>query len=117
LSGHGRQEDGRGARAYLSEVENLNAVVLGFAADDEVVLVPAHLPPDGGLRVLRETPEVDELAGLADLGEGGAVGLRDGNEFPAVLARPTPGGGALSSRAAEVGVAQEVVEVDLAPED
>ena len=109
--------EGNGARRVdveqLAPVEDLDTVVAGLAADDDVVLVAADLAPDGGGRVLGQAAEVDERALRGDLGEGGAVGLGDDDELTAFRRCPAPGGGALAGGRAEVGVADEVVEVDL----
>jgi hypothetical protein len=45
----------------------LNAVVDGLAADDKVVAVDLDLSPNDRSRLLRETANVGQLAGLLDL--------------------------------------------------
>ena len=104
-----------GAATHLAHVKDLDTVVGRLAADDDVVLVAADFPPDGrGCPArLGEPAEVDQLSGRSNLGKGRAVLLRYDDEFPAGWARPAPGGGTLAVFAAEVGVADEVVEVDL----
>ena len=74
----------------LLEVEDLNTVADGFGSDDDVILVAADLTPLGRRRVLRKTAEVDELALLGDLCEGGSVVLADGDEFTAIVRCPAP---------------------------
>jgi len=86
-----------------------------LAADDHVVLVPADLAPDGSRRATRlgQSAEVDQLSGRSDLGKCCTVFLGDHDEFSAICARPAPGRGTLPILAAEIGVADKVVEVDL----
>lgn len=90
-------------------------MVDGLGSDDDVVLVAPDLAPDSGLDAdrLRKTSEVDELALLVDLGKGGTIGLCNHNKLAAVTAYPPPGRRPLTGGAAEVGVGDEVVEVDL----
>lgn len=49
----------------------------------------------------------------ADFDESSTISLRDGGELAACVTCPAPGGGAFSSRAAQVGMALEVVEINL----
>ena len=99
----------------LRHVKDLHAVVDGLGSDDDVVLVAAELSPDRRLRrrVLGQTAEIDKLAGLGDLGERSAVGLSYGNELATLGAGPAPGGGALAHGRAKIGVALEVIKVNL----
>lgn len=85
----------------------------GLTADDDVVLVSAEFTPDGLGRVLREATEVDELARRGDLSEGGTISLSNNGKLATVGAGPTPGRRSLAGGRAKVGVALEVVEVDL----
>lgn len=101
--------------AHLGHVEHLDAVMFRLASDDDVVLVPADLTPDGRLGGARlgQAAQVDELALPRDFGEGRAVCLGNDHELPTVAARPPPRGGALAGLAAKIGMAHKVVEVDL----
>lgn len=87
-------------------------MALGLRTNDNVVLVSADFAPDDRGRVLGKTAEVDELALGRDLGEGSTVTLANGNELTTVVRSPAPRGGALTTVAAEVGMAQEVNEVE-----
>jgi hypothetical protein len=108
---------GDGARRVdveqLLHVEDLDAVITGLGADDHVVLVRSNLTPLRRQRVFGETAEVGHLAVRADLDEGSAVVLADGDELTTIIGGPTPGRGALTSRATKGGMAEEVVEIDL----
>lgn len=108
--------DGRGRVVVdqLRHVEDLDAVVVRLGPDHDVALVALDLAPQRRLRigVLRQPPQVDQLALGADLGERRAVLLRDGDELAPLGARPPPGPGALAHGAAEVEVRLEVVQVE-----
>jgi len=102
--------------ANLAHVENLDAVVRRLAPDDYEVLVPPDLAPDARLRGggVRQAAQIHQLPLVGDLGQGGAVGLGDSHELAPLGARPPPRRGPLTRLAAQVGVADEVVKVDVA---
>src|SRR4051794_7965027 len=98
---------GNAVKAYLAHVKDLNAVVCGLAADDNVVLVPPELSPDNRLCLggLGQTAEVDKLSISVDFGKCSTVCLRNGHKLATVRACPAPGRRALTGLAAEVGMA------------
>lgn len=106
---------GRIKLLQLAHVEDLHAVIVGLAPNDDVALVPLDLPPHGGQRagVLGQAAQVDELALLADLGERRAVLLSDGDELASLAVGPAPGAGAETILAAELGMGLEVVEIQV----
>jgi len=99
--------------AYLAQVKDLNPVVCGLAPDDNVVLVPPELSPDTRLclRGLGQTAEVDELSITVDFGKRSTVCLSNGHKLAAARACPAPGRRALAGLAAQVGMADKVVEI------
>lgn len=63
--------------------------------------------------VIRRWAYTHKLALGRDLSEGSAISLSNGNELATLLADPAPGRSALASGGAQVGVALEIIEVDL----
>lgn len=98
----------------LLHVENLNAVLDSFGADDDQVADGPDLsPPRADGVVLGKSAEVDKLALRGDLGEGCSVVLSYGNKLTPVLGCPSPRGGPKALGASEVCMGEEMVQVDL----
>ncbi len=101
--------------AYLEHIKDLDAVALCLASNNDIVLIPSDLTPyrRRGCTRLRETTEVHKLPLLGKFGESCAVSLRHYDELAAVLTRPSPRRGSLAGLATQVGMVDEVIEVDL----
>lgn len=98
----------------LLHVEELHTVLDGLGANDEEVIDDTDLTPVGAkTAILGETSDVAKLALAGDLGKGGTVVLTDGDELTAVGRGPAPRRGASSAPAAQVGVGEEVVQVNV----
>lgn len=63
--------------------------------------------------VVKQWVGTHKLALRGDLGESSAISLSNSNKLAALLASPAPCGGSLASGGTQVGVALEVIEVDL----
>lgn len=105
---------GRRDSQELPGVEDLDTVVRGLTADDEVVLHRPDLTPLGGDGLLGETTEVGDPARLGDLDESSAVRLADSAEFTSFGRCPTPRGGTRAAAAAQLRVGLEVLKVQVA---
>lgn len=62
---------------------------------------------------MRRWAYTHKLALRRDLSESSAISLSNGNELAALLAGPAPGRSALAGGGTQVGVALEVIKVDL----
>jgi hypothetical protein len=86
-----------------------------LTANNNVTLIPPDLTPDTRLRLgrLRQSSKIHKLPLVVDFGKGSTVSLSNGNKFPAIRAGPTPGRRTFPSLAAQVGMADKVVKVDI----
>lgn len=105
---------GRRDSQELPGIEDLDAVVLGLTADDEVVLHRPDLAPLGGDGLLGKTTEVGDPSRLRDLDESSAVRLADSTKLTSFGRRPAPRGGARAAAAAQLSVGLEVLEIEVA---
>lgn len=82
-------EVGRACRVKSKEllhIEDLNTVVDSLGADDSIVTKDSDFSPVGSFRVvLWKTTQVHQLALGADLSEGSAVVLANGDKLAAVF--------------------------------
>jgi len=96
----------------LLHVEELDTVANTLRSDDQSVSDLLDLAPDDTVVAGGQTSEVFELTLLGHFGEGGTIGLTNGNELPASgLVSPAPAAGAFTNSITELGVGLEVVEV------
>jgi len=98
---------------YTPHVEDLNVVSLCLAADDNIIVVGSDFTPDGVFRVRRQAAQVHHLALLRNFDESRAILLTKCNEFSAIWGNPSPRRRATTNLAAEVGMRQELIKVDL----
>ena len=74
----------------LAPVKDLHTVVRSFAANDNVVLIPTDLSPDGVGRVGGQAAKIDKTAGRGNLGKGSTISLGNDDELTTGVTDPAP---------------------------
>ena len=105
---------GRVEIEQLLHVEDLDSMTLGLTADNHEVALGPDLAPLAGSGVLRQASKVGQLAIASNLCKSSAIALANGDKLASVCRCPTPGRRSKSSRAAQLRVGEEVIQVNLA---